>query len=429
MTQSHSTAASNTVSQATTFYYAGVGGLGGDMDAAAHARAEAKLAQLLGSESFSASAHTLERMVTQNELHPKHRIYRDVPLGPAGALGAAHDDALPAPGGPTNGRKPRGSHAKGKNDGANKATSDGGSGNGGGGGVTGSHGAGLQQLWSFGCEETRGRNISCIQWNPVATDVLAASYGQFEFDAQRPGLVALWALQTPHHPLRLWRLSSGATSLAFSRLQPHLLAVGLYSGMVEVYDVRWAEGKPISESHPISGKHNEPVWQLRWVERLGGAGGDENLISVSTNGRVTQWALKKGLERTDLMKLKRLSNVAGASLGRSFAHKLEKEKAEEEAAKGGKNEKNGKPTNPNGTKPAGAAAALDAAGTEGGIISRRAAGLSVDFSPLDASIYICGARTRSSLPATPKRSKLPVTPACERLPATPEPAMRKRPNC
>ncbi|KAJ1638295.1 WD40-repeat-containing domain protein, partial [Pavlovales sp. CCMP2436] len=172
------------------------------------------------------------------------------------------------------------------------------------------------------------------------------------------GLVALWALQTPHHPLRMWKMPAGATALAFSRLQPHLLAIGLYSGMVGVYDVRSATGKAVAESHPITGKHNEPVWQVRWVEKLGGAGGDENLISVSTDGRVTQWALKKGLERTDLMRLKRLPGNH-VPLYYYIINTIRRRRRGVRA-------------------------------TKRGIISRRAAGLSVDFSPTDASIYICG---------------------------------------
>ena len=38
----------------------------------------------------------------------------------------------------------------------------------------------------------------------------------------------------------------------------------------------------------------DPVWKLRWVP----AGPDrgEALVSISTDGRITQWTIKKGLE-------------------------------------------------------------------------------------------------------------------------------------
>jgi hypothetical protein len=233
-------------------YYAG----GGDAEAVARARATAKLALVLNSEQFAAAAHALERMVTQNELQTQHRIYRDVQLGPGGApvpsgaealMAAALGGSASADGGRRTGRV---SSKGGGRDAAALALAANGA-------------AALHPLWTFGCAETSGHNVSSLAWNPVATDVLAASYGQFDFAEQRAGLVALWALQTPHHPLRLWHFPSGATALAFSRLQPHLLAVGLYSGMVGVYDVRSAEPKAVCESHPITGKHNEPVWQVR----------------------------------------------------------------------------------------------------------------------------------------------------------------------
>lgn len=49
------------------------------------------------------------------------------------------------------------------------------------------------------------------------------------------------------------------------------------------------------ESH---GKHVGPVWQIRWIEKERGSGEErtEVLISISTDGRVTQWSIRKGFE-------------------------------------------------------------------------------------------------------------------------------------
>ena len=46
------------------------------------------------------------------------------------------------------------------------------------------------------------------------------------------------------------------------------------------------------------GKHSSPVWQVRWVDRDQGAGEerDEILISISADGRVTKWSIRKGFE-------------------------------------------------------------------------------------------------------------------------------------
>lgn len=63
------------------------------------------------------------------------------------------------------------------------------------------------------------------------------------------------------------------------------------------------------ESGHTSGKHSDPVWNIKWVDRGGERG--ENIVSVSTDGRITQWSIKKGLEHVDLMKLKRITNKKG----------------------------------------------------------------------------------------------------------------------
>ncbi len=47
-----------------------------------------------------------------------------------------------------------------------------------------------------------------------------------------------------------------------------------------------------------SGKHTGPVWQLRWIEKERGSGDEraEVLVSVSQDGRITQWSIRKGFE-------------------------------------------------------------------------------------------------------------------------------------
>ena len=47
-----------------------------------------------------------------------------------------------------------------------------------------------------------------------------------------------------------------------------------------------------------SGKHTGPIWQLKWIEKERGSGEEraEVLVSISTDGRVTQWSIRKGFE-------------------------------------------------------------------------------------------------------------------------------------
>ena len=101
--------------------------------------------------------------------------------------------------------------------------------------------------------------------------------------------------------------------------------------------------------HGTGGKHTDPVWQLCWVDQ--GAERGEILVSISSDGRVTKWDMKKGLENQDLMKLKRV-------------------------------------TAPN--KQGGTDAKATTAGGSEGIISRRASGMCIAFSPRDPNYYLAG---------------------------------------
>merc|ERR1711865_568769 len=164
----------------------------------------------------------------------------------------------------------------------------------------------LEKLWSFKCPLTRGRTISCMAWNRVNKDLLAVSYGQFDFTNQKDGMVCFWSLKNPEYPERVLRMACGVTALDFSLAHPNLLAVGFYDGTVAIYDMRKDSDQAVLESGQGAGKHMDAVWQVKWVDK--GSERGESLVSISTDGRVTEWSTKKGLTFTDLILLKRVSD-------------------------------------------------------------------------------------------------------------------------
>ncbi|KND02527.1 uncharacterized protein SPPG_02986 [Spizellomyces punctatus DAOM BR117] len=215
-------------------------------------------------------------------------------------------------------------------------------------------------LWSYRCELTRGRAVSFLVWNKENEDILAVAYGE-----QKPGpnphagLVLCWSVKNPEWPERIYRSKSPVTAIDFSRSTPNLLACGYVDGRIAIYDVRRKEDEPVMDNSDLAGKHRDPIWELRWVERERGdehARG-ETLVSVSTDGRVTQWLIRKGLEYTDLMSLKRVTKQqeikAGAAAGTA-------------AGSAG-----------SGNKP-------------GSFIARQSGGLCFDFNPKDNNIYMVG---------------------------------------
>lgn len=156
------------------------------------------------------------------------------------------------------------------------------------------------------------------------------------------GLVLFWSLKNPEYPERIYSFTVGVTSIDFSRAHPYLLAVGFADGVVAIYDTRRddssassasntpstpaANGQrpsttssastatsshqhvpvPVATSELSAGKHLEVVWQIRWLSK--GLDRAENVVSISSDGRVTEWSLAKGLSFSDLMTLKRVAN-------------------------------------------------------------------------------------------------------------------------
>ncbi|KAL2916982.1 hypothetical protein HK105_203414 [Polyrhizophydium stewartii] len=229
----------------------------------------------------------------------------------------------------------------------------------------------LQLLWSYRCELTRGRSVMYMAWNKQNEDILAVAYGEIKppSHGSAPGLILCWSVKNPEWPERIYTSSSPVTAMDFSRMNPGLLAAGFLDGRVAIYDVRRKSEKPVLDDSDMNGKHHDPVWELKWIERERVMGDEhsrgETLVSVSTDGRVTQWIVRKGLEFNDLMTLKRLT----------------KQKAAPAAAS----------SSGSGTGSAsGSGANGGANGKSTSFIARQTGGLCFDFNPKDSNIYLVG---------------------------------------
>uniref|UniRef100_A0A7S2RSJ4 Dynein axonemal intermediate chain 4 n=1 Tax=Mucochytrium quahogii TaxID=96639 RepID=A0A7S2RSJ4_9STRA len=310
---------------------------------------QAEEVSILKSESLLESLRTAERGVQQNVFHQKHLLYRAIPAADDDALDI--DDASAIDGGVSeiNGNdlednalgqedtenaeevadgeetKATEGEVDAKDDSTN-ATPSPANEQGGEGATTGEEGdvevvaadtqveapvveeePELQLLWKFQCKEARGRTVSGMSWNKANQDLLAVSYCQFQFSDQRDGLILFWTLKNPEYPERIIKCESGVCSVDFSTVHPSLLAAGMYDGTVAIYDVHHEGDKgtvPVLDSSRMSTQHKDAVWQVKWVNKNEKG---EVLVSLSTDGRVTEWSLKKGLESTDLMVLKRVN--------------------------------------------------------------------------------------------------------------------------
>ena len=176
----------------------------------------------------------------------------------------------------------------------------------------------VKTLFSFyNSDLIQGRSVTSMSWNALNTDLLAVGYGRLEnyldksklgdaIDEEKDGgIVLFWSLRNPEFPEKVLKTQFPVTTLDFSKIAPMTLAVGLSNGDVNVYDMKRQENweTPIESSNGMHGCHTDPVWYLKWVTNT--AERTETLVSISSDGKVLEWNLKKGLAVSTLMVLNR----------------------------------------------------------------------------------------------------------------------------
>jgi hypothetical protein len=75
---------------------------------------------------------------------------------------------------------------------------------------------------------------------------------------------------------------------------------------VAIYDIRKHGNSPVATNRETEGKHSDAIWELNWIGK-GNKGSEkgESLVSISSDGRIVEWNMKKELENIELMGLKK----------------------------------------------------------------------------------------------------------------------------
>jgi WD40 repeat protein len=96
---------------------------------------------------------------------------------------------------------------------------------------------------------------------------------------------------------------------AYAKKRKNYVAVGDSHGNIAIYNIQkcvtTGNCSPDHESKNVENKHNDIVWEVKWITR---SEREETLVSISGDGRIIEWSLRKGLELTDLYQLKRETN-------------------------------------------------------------------------------------------------------------------------
>lgn len=148
-------------------------------------------------------------------------------------------------------------------------------------------------LWRFVYDKAQRKTVSSICWNPEYTTLFAVGYGSYEFNKQVSGLICCYSLKNTSYPEYSYETESGVMCLDFHPQHSSLLCVGLYNGGVVVYDVRKGETVPVFEPESPESKHTDPVWQVSWNVQKEGDDSPLSFHSVSSDGFVKRWILKK----------------------------------------------------------------------------------------------------------------------------------------
>ncbi|CAD8164655.1 unnamed protein product [Paramecium pentaurelia] len=162
----------------------------------------------------------------------------------------------------------------------------------------------IVQLFQYKCALSDQCKVTQADWNSVNKDLLAVSYSNQQTSE---GHIMFWTLKNPTYPERIITYPSKINCCKFSNSQPNLIAAGTIDGIVAVWDIRRKSDKPVTENKELPGKHSDSVWEVQWIGK-GAKGTDkvESLVSISSDSRIAEWSMKKGLEYTNLMNLKRV---------------------------------------------------------------------------------------------------------------------------
>jgi dynein intermediate chain 1 len=158
-------------------------------------------------------------------------------------------------------------------------------------------GGSLLPLWHFASNKARHKMVTAISWNAAHNDLFAVSFGSYDFTRQSTGVLCVYSLKNPSNPDYVYHTDAGVMTCDFNRTKaPSLLACGLYDGSVLVFDLGKKDQKTLSfEREPIiqstikTGKHMDPVWQVRWNDDT--SGGNISFLSLASDGIMMQWTL------------------------------------------------------------------------------------------------------------------------------------------
>ncbi|XP_048117710.1 cytoplasmic dynein 1 intermediate chain 1 isoform X5 [Alosa alosa] len=136
---------------------------------------------------------------------------------------------------------------------------------------------------------SKHRVVTCLDWSPQFSELMVTSYNSNEDAPHEPdGVVLVWNMKfkktTPEY---IFHCQSSVMSVGFAQFHPNLVVGGTYSGQIVLWDNRSHRRTPVQRTPLSSAAHTHPVYCVNVV----GTQNANNLITVSTDGKMCSWSL------------------------------------------------------------------------------------------------------------------------------------------
>ncbi|XP_064891354.1 cytoplasmic dynein 2 intermediate chain 2 [Columba livia] len=150
-------------------------------------------------------------------------------------------------------------------------------------------------LHTLSYAEARDQNlqVTSVSWNTTGS-VVACSYGRLDDGdwSTEKSYICTWNLDrrglNAQRPDLVVDVPSSVMCVAFHPSRPSLIAGGLFSGELVVWDTSRTEDPVIWRTGMTDDTHTDPVYQVNWLPEAK-HGTHCRLLSVSTDGKILVW--------------------------------------------------------------------------------------------------------------------------------------------
>ncbi|XP_068190095.1 cytoplasmic dynein 2 intermediate chain 2 isoform X2 [Antennarius striatus] len=139
----------------------------------------------------------------------------------------------------------------------------------------------------------RGLHVTAVSWSCTGS-VIVSAYGRMDDGdwSTHSSHVCLWNLESrrldPQQADLVINVTAAITAVCCHPHLPALIAGGLHSGEVVVWDTRRTQDPLLAQTGMSADSHREPVYQVAWVPLQRG---DLGVLSACSGGRVLLWAV------------------------------------------------------------------------------------------------------------------------------------------